>query len=67
MIQPNDLLIYMDWTKIMKSEKDWNILLIAVLAFVLCWVGIFTIIPLFIQYGINLELSSTDILYDFLR
>ncbi len=67
MIQPNDLLIYMDWTKIMKSEKDWNLLLIAVLAFVLCWVGIFTIIPLFIQYGINLELSSTDILYDFLR
>ena len=51
----------------MKSEKDWNLLLIAVLAFVLCWVGIFTIIPLFIQYGINLELSSTDILYDFLR
>ena len=67
MIQPNDLLIYMDWTKIMKSEKDWNLLLIAVLAFVLCWVGIFTIIPLFIQYGINLELSSTDILYDFLQ
>ena len=67
MIQPNDLLIYMDWTKIMKSEKDWNLLLIAVLAFVLCWVGIFTIIPLFIQYGINLEPSSTDILFTFLR
>ena len=67
MIQLNDLMIYMDWKKIMKSEKDWNILLIAVLAFVLCWVGLFTIIPLFIQYGINLEPSSTDILYDFLR
>ena len=67
MIQLNDLMIYMDWKKIMKSEKDWNLLLIAVLAFVLCWVGIFTIIPLFIQYGINLELSSTDILYDFLQ
>ena len=57
----------MDWTKIMKSEKDWNLLLIAVLAFVLCWVGIFTIMPLFIQYGINLEPSSTDILFTFLR
>jgi len=67
MIQLNDLMIYMDWKKIMKSEKDWNILLIAVLAFVLCWVGLFTIIPLFIQYGINLEPSSTDILFTFLR
>jgi len=75
MIQQRDLMIYMDWKKTMKikkdttmkSERDWNLLLIAVLAFVFCWVGIFTLIPLFIQYGINLEPSSTNILYDILR
>ena len=68
MIQQRDLMIYMDWKKTMKNETDWNLLLLAVLIYVCCWIGaIIVVVPVFIQYGINLEPSSANILYDILR
>jgi len=51
----------------MRNETDWNLLLLAVLIYIFCWVGFVVVTPVFIQYAINIEPSSANILFDIIR